>query len=113
MVKTRNPLDCVQAQTVRDLEITTAVLQTHYDTMVEDIKEVKISQKNLSVKMDSFIESADKKYVSKMELHDKLTPIYERIEINKTAIGKVADWIAKYGPVVIIVAWLLFGDKLL
>ena len=113
MSKLRNPEDCVQMSAVRALEISNAVLKTQYTTMVEDIKEVKVSVRNLSEKFDKFIDSVDDKYVSKVELNDKLTPIYDRIEVNKTAIGKVAEWIAKYGPSVAIMAYILFGKGLL
>lgn len=108
----RNPEDCIQMQSVRALEISNAVLKTQYTTMVEDIKEVKISVMNLSEKFDKFVDVISDKYATKAEMENKLLPIYEKISINTTAIGKVADWIAKYGPVVAIITYILFGRLL-
>jgi hypothetical protein len=105
----KSEANCVQREVVRSLEIDNAILKNNYNTMVDDIKEVKGSIKTLTQKMDDFINSVDDKYVSKTELKDKLLPIYDKIEVNKTSIAKIFDWIAKYGPVVAILAYIILG----
>lgn len=116
MVKSRHTEDCTQRESIRSLEISQAVQKAHNDTMAAEIKEVKTSIKSLDGKFDAFIDAADKKYATKEEVKLQIAnlasidkSLIDEINSNKTSIAKLADWVAKYGPVVAIMAYILLG----
>lgn len=100
---------CIKEHELSLLQIDSAVLKTNFVTMAEEIREVKTTIKSIEGKLDKFIETADTKYVTKSELDLKLKPLKMEILDTKTGLAKLGDWVAKYGPVVAIMAYVLFG----
>lgn len=99
--------ECIQAPVITNLRIETATLRQTTERMASDINEIKTEIKNISSKLDT--ELKDK--VSRDELAEKLLPLYKAIDVNKTNLSKLIDYIFKYGvPATILL--LMIANKL-
>jgi predicted nuclease with TOPRIM domain len=83
-------------------ETRVALVESGLASMKEDLIEIKLQ-------LRSFIETADKKYATKEELADKLSLIQDRVTETRSQLQKIGDVVAKWGPILAIVAYILFG----
>lgn len=83
-------------------ETRVALVESGLSSMKEDLIEIKLQ-------LRTFIETADKKYATKEELTDKLAALKDTVSDTKSQLQKIGDVIAKWGPIIAIVAYILFG----
>jgi predicted nuclease with TOPRIM domain len=87
-------------------------------TMAEKLTQIEKKVDHINEKMDKFIDTADSKYATKHEVAESLKHLEETRTIalanlekdildNKTWIMIILDWIAKYGPILAIIAYVV------
>jgi hypothetical protein len=77
-----------------------AVLGSDVQRMKEDIQEIKKDLKE-------FISTAEGRYATKQELNF----VREQLTETRSGLKGVTDWIAKWGPMIAIIAYIALGFK--
>ena len=67
--------ECSQIETIKNIQIDTAVLKTHNTTMAEEVKEIKDKVNNIDKKIDTLPEQMTKIFVSKIEFEEQKTTL--------------------------------------